>query len=142
VGLRLLRADQGAYYVEDVVRFRGTPAEVERAVLSTATQDGRNMLIGLEQDPGQAGLAEVQSYYRLLEGYNVRAFPASGDKVTRSKPVSAQVEAGNVKLLRGVWNSAFLNELEGFPQGRHDDQVDALSGAFNVLVQCRSILVA
>jgi len=46
------------------------------------------------------------------------------------KPVSAQCEAGNVKLMRGLWNDDFLRVLENFPAGRHDDEVDALSGAY------------
>ena len=45
------------------------------------------------------------------------------------KPVSAQAEAGNVKILRAPWNDDLLRELENFPTGRHDDQCDALSGA-------------
>ena len=48
--------------------------------------------------------------------------------------LSAQAEAGNVKLLRGPWNEAFLDEVSVFPNGSHDDQVDALSGAFDALV--------
>jgi hypothetical protein len=44
--------------------------------------------------------------------------------------VSAQAEAGNVKIVRGLWNDEFLRELENFPAGKHDDCVDALSGAY------------
>ena len=43
------------------------------------------------------------------------------------------MQAGNVKLLRGQWNEAYLSELENFPVGGHDDQVDASSDAFNEL---------
>ena len=32
-----------------------------------------------------------------------------------------------------LWNKAFLDELEAFPKGAHDDQVDGLSGGFNFL---------
>jgi hypothetical protein len=60
----------------------------------------------------------------------VRFASATGDKETRAKPVSAQAEAGNVKLVRGLWNDEFLRVLENFPAGRHDDEVDALSGAY------------
>jgi hypothetical protein len=68
-----------------------------------------------------------------LDGFNVRFATASGDKETRAKPVSAQAEAGNVKLVRGLWNDGFLRVLENFPVGSHDDDVDALSGAHEVL---------
>ena len=57
----------------------------------------------------------------------------TGDKVVRAGPLSAQAEAHNVKLVRANWNRAYLDELDGFPEGRFVDQVDASSGAFNKL---------
>jgi hypothetical protein len=38
-----------------------------------------------------------------------------------------------VKLLRGAWNKDFLDEVELFPLGRHDDAVDAASLALTKL---------
>jgi predicted phage terminase large subunit-like protein len=49
-------------------------------------------------------------------------------------PFAAQWNAGNVKLLRGPWNAAYLDEMTSFPFGTNDDQVDASSGAFSKLV--------
>lgn len=132
VGLRMSKAD-GVYTVEDVVRFRGTPHEVEANILATADLDGKTVMVGIEQDPGQAGKFEASYYVRNLAGYNVRTFRVRHDKVTRAQPVSAQAEAGNVRLVRARWNDALIQELEAFPEGGHDDQVDALSGAFAAL---------
>jgi hypothetical protein len=42
---------------------------------------------------------------------------------------------GNIKLVAGEWNEAFIDELANFPSGHQKDQVDALSGAFARLVQ-------
>jgi len=53
----------------------------------------------------------------------------------RANPVSSQAEAGNVKLVRGKWINDFLDEAELFPYGAHDDQVDAVSGAFEMLTR-------
>jgi predicted phage terminase large subunit-like protein len=55
---------------------------------------------------------------------------STGSKVERANPLSAQAEAGNIKLIQGPWIGAFLDELCAFPEGAHDDQVDATSGAF------------
>jgi predicted phage terminase large subunit-like protein len=134
VGLRMSETKDRIYYVEDVVRFRGTPAKVEETIRRTAQADGQRVRIVLEQDPGQAGVAEADYYLRALAGFVVKAQLASKDKQTRARPVSAQAEAGHVKLVRGPWNEAFLRELENFPEAAHDDQVDALSGAFNALL--------
>lgn len=132
VGLKLGRHESGLFYVMDVVRDRWSPLKVEQAIKNTAVQDGVVTRIGIEQDPGQAGVAEAGNYTRLLAGFPVSVVRASVDKETRAKPVSAQCEAGNVKILRAPWNKAFLEELENFPDGAKDDQVDALSGAFNL----------
>jgi phage terminase large subunit-like protein len=48
-------------------------------------------------------------------------------------PLASQWNAGNVKLLRGDWNAAYLSEIASFPFGTNDDQVDASSGAFGKL---------
>ncbi len=132
-GVRMRRAEDGSFLVEDVVRLRGSPLKVERALLNTATSDGSEVEIGIPQDPGQAGKAQAQRFVRLLAGYRVRLLRERGDKVTRAAPLSAQAEAGNVRLVKGRWNGAFLAELESFPDG-HDDQVDAAAGAFALLV--------
>ncbi|MBI2388653.1 MAG: phage terminase large subunit [Deltaproteobacteria bacterium] len=135
VGVRLARSKDGVYYLEDVVRFRGRPHEVMARIQHTASLDGHAVQVGLEQDPAQAGQFEIAVYMRALSGYSIRKHRPTGDKVTRAKPASAQSEAGNVKLLRGAWNRAFLGELEAFPDGAHDDQVDAFSGGFTVLAE-------
>jgi hypothetical protein len=53
-----------------------------------------------------------------------------GGKETPAKPITAQAEAGSVRTVGDRWNGEFLRELEYFPAGRHDDAVDALSGAY------------
>jgi predicted phage terminase large subunit-like protein len=126
------------FYVEDVVRFRGDPAEVWKTIVQTSQLDrqryGSTYMIGLEQEPGGGGKFEVHSYMSGLAGYNVQAFPPVGNKVARASPLSASSNIGVVKLVNGIWVKAYLDELEAFPQKEvHDDQVDATSGAFSVL---------
>lgn len=135
VGLKLARVRTGAltgkYVIGGVVRMRGSPGEVARTIKMTADMDGRGTMIAMPEDPGAAGKFESDAYSKLLTGFNVRFFRETGDKVTRQNPVSAQAERGNVRLVRGPWNEPFLQVLEAFPEGGHDDDVDALGGAFN-----------
>ena len=128
-GVKLAFFD-GVFCVEHVIQERLDPAGVDRLVLQTAQADGRDVEIGLEQEPGASGKSMAAYMIRLLAGYNVRAIPASGDKVMRAMPWLAQAQAGNVKLLRGAWNSDYLDEVTMFPVGAHDDMVDSTSGAF------------
>jgi predicted phage terminase large subunit-like protein len=134
VGLRLERDAEQRFVVTDIQRLRGTPGEVETAILTTAERDGTMVSIALPQDPGQAGQAQAAYLSRRLAGFVVRCSPETGAKVTRAGPVAAQIEARNLSLVRAPWNRAFLEELRDFPHGRKDDQVDALSRAFMTLV--------
>ena len=121
------------YFVMDVVRLRETPLKVQDAIKRTSSQDSRRCLVGLEQEGGASGIAECEYLKKALELYNVEIVRAEKSKEWRAKPVSAASEQGRVKILRAPWNKAFLSELQGFPLGSHDDQVDALAGAFNIL---------
>lgn len=125
----------GVFYVEHVIHERLDPAGVDRLVLQTAAADGRDVEIGIEQEPGASGKAMAAYMVRLLAGYNVHANTATGDKVTRAMPWLAQAQGGNVKLLRAAWNSDYLDEVTMFPIGAHDDMVDGTSGAFSRIAQ-------
>lgn len=138
-GLLLLRDGNGVYYVAHVERFRATPLKVKQRIRNQAEQDRVRTKIGVEEDPGQAGVSEADDLVRHLTGYIAKKYRPTGDKITRAKPVSAQSEIGNIYLLRGAWNEAFLSELESFGENTikdknvKKDQVDAFSGAFNAL---------
>jgi len=133
-GVRLARSSEGTFQVQDVVRVKGGPEEVVRAIRATAERDGTEVAVGLPQDPGQAGRSQVAFLTARLAGWRVASSPESGAKATRAMPVASQVNAGTVSVLRGAWNAAFLAELEDFPGGACDDQVDALSRAFGMAV--------
>src|SRR5690606_22832080 len=132
VGLRMAYVG-GIFYVEDVRRDRWSPGDVEKNLRATASQDGTGVRIRIPEDPGAAGKADAATKIKLLAGYDVSVVRPTGDKATRAKPASAQAEAGNVKLVRGPWNEAFLDEVCSFPNGQHDDQVDAFADALNEL---------
>lgn len=135
-GLKMYKYPNGTWIVVDLKGMRDTPMNIERLIKNTASQDSSSCPIGLEQDPGSSGVADVDNYVRLLMGYIVRVSKPSKDKITRARAVSAQCEFGNVKVLRAAWNEEFFAELENFGEDGlgHDDIVDVLSGAFNELM--------
>lgn len=131
VGVLLARCQETLRtYVVDVVRFRGDPYEVENAIRATASRDPRGTLVSVPQDPGQAGVAQVRRYAGLLNGFMCKFSLESGDKVVRAGPFAAQVNAGNVVLMRAPWNDAYITELRTFPHALKD-QVDASSRAYS-----------
>ncbi len=121
----------GQVIVKSMVRIRVNEYEVEKTVQQTANNDGGSVHIHMEQEPGSAG-KKVISYFRraVLPGYSFSGEPSSGSKVERAKPFAARAGAGDVKLVAGGWVPEFLDELEGFPDVEHDDQVDACSAGY------------
>jgi predicted phage terminase large subunit-like protein len=121
----------GLFWIVDVVRGRWSAAEVEAVVAQTAQRDGPGTPVQLKQEPGAAGKSVVDHFTRrVLRGFAVHAARDSGSKVLRAQPFAASVEAGNVRLVAGPWNEAFLDEARLFPAGAHDDQVDAAADAW------------
>jgi len=139
VGLLLGMTAQHIYYVLDVRRVRATPQAVQALVKQTAEADGHDVVIRMEQEPGSSGVGAIDYYTRMiLSGWAFKGVRATGPKETRAQPVSSQAEAGNIRIVRGAYVTALLDELEAFPTpGVHDDQVDALSGAFAELSHVR-----
>ena len=86
-------------------------------------------------NPRQAGKSQALHLVRTLSAFTVPPAPESGDKLTRFGPFSSQCRAGNVKIRRGSWNEELFRVLEGFPDLAHDDEVDACSGALEMLNQ-------
>ncbi len=150
VGVDMGETADKRYIIFHVERFRESVHQRDTRMKSIASSDGKVRTIGMEHDPGQAGKAEAAYLAQQFRGFDIRFFPVHKDKITRSRPFSAQAQAGNVYLVEGAWNEAFLLEHENFPPDEtkktnsvdgekdedgagKDDQVDASSGAFNFL---------
>jgi predicted phage terminase large subunit-like protein len=136
-GCKIARDDDGVFYIEDVLRGQWSALARERIIRQTAEIDGAATSIWLEQEPGSGGKESAQSSLRNLAGFRAYAETVTGDKQTRAMPFAAQCEARNVKLVRGDWNAAFLDELTSFPYGSHDDMCDAAGGAFAKLAAAK-----
>jgi predicted phage terminase large subunit-like protein len=127
VGLKGKRISSGTFFITDMIRMRTTPGKVAAAIKNAATQDTRSCYIRIPQDPAQAGKMQAEFIVSLLAGWPLTVERVGGDKVTRAQAAATQAEHGKIKLLRGEWNEAFLNEVCSFPSSTHDDIVDALS---------------
>lgn len=139
-GVKMGRTKGGRYVVMHVEYARKRSHAVHQLVQSVADRDGHQVKIGLAQDPGQAGVDQVNGYVRDLAGYTVWVERETGDKITRADAFSTQWQAGNVDIVRGPWNDWYLSLMDAFPtEGVHDDPVDASSGAFQKLVKGRNI---
>ncbi len=132
--------DDGNVYVLEVTRDRLSPAAVEKLVRSKADRDGRTgVAIWMEQEPGSSGVASIFTYKKLMLGFNFRGDKPSGSKIERARTASAACENGLVYIIRGAKTNAFLNEMEAFPVGAHDDMVDAFSGGIMKIAETANI---
>ena len=123
----------GKFYVVDVVRGQWGPSRRDEIIHATAKKDGSATQVVIEQEPGSAGKAVVEYIKKKLKGYSVKAFKPTGPKEIRAEPFASQCGAGTVTVATADWNYDFIEELCMFPNGTHDDQVDAAAMAFQQL---------
>jgi len=125
------------YYVLDVVRGQWSPSQRNIVIRQTTEQDAATCprySVWVEQEPGSGGKESALNTVSELAGYDVHAETVTGSKIVRATPVAAQVEVGNLKLIKDRegrrWNAAYIDEMCAFPNGKHDDMVDGTSGSF------------
>ncbi len=138
-GGKLGRLADARFIILHMVRGRERTNKRDALIKATAAADGYGTKQNFPQDPGSAGESQVYYMAQQLAGARIESSTESGDKVLRAEGFASQVNAGNVIMLRGEYNTALLDELRFFPDGVNDDQVDALSRAFNALFKGVSI---
>lgn len=132
-GTKIAIAPDRTVYVCDVVRGQWGSGERENIIKQTAEIDGRGVVVYVEQEPGSGGKESAENTVKNLMGFAAYADKVTGGKETRAEPFAAQVEIGNVRLVKGAWNKPYIEELRSFPNGKYKDQADSSSGGFNKL---------
>jgi predicted phage terminase large subunit-like protein len=123
----------GIFYIKDAYEAQLDSSKRDSLMIQVAVTDGDKTRIRIPQDPGQAGKDQAQRLVRMLAGFIVKAVAVSGDKETRADAFASQVNAGNVKMVRGPWNANYIEKMRQFPLGKFDDLVDASADAFTAL---------
>jgi len=134
----LCGTSEGNLYIIDIERFREAPGTTINKLKAAAMRDGRDVMISWEQEKGSAGRFNSSHMSGMLEGFEYRPDPVSGDKVERAKPLAAAAEFGRVFVVEGDWNAAFLAEAGSFPTKKRD-QIDAVDGAYKMLCVTRKV---
>lgn len=128
--------ETGNIYIADLIRMRQEWPDVRKTIISTALAE-TGIEVGVES--AVHGLAAFQELQRepQLTSTALTSIRVDKDKVSRALPIAARAESGKVRLVRGEWIPAFLDEATAFPHGKHDDQIDAVSGGFHMLATPR-----
>lgn len=136
VGLLMAYA-QDLWWVEDIVRGRWESADRRKVQKATAALDyaryGLDVTQWQQREPGSGGKDQEADFMLMMAGYPCATEPARVNKVLHADPFAAQVQAGNVRILRAPWTMSYIDELTAFNSGEFDDQVDTSAGAFNKL---------
>lgn len=137
VCMTLLKDTDGFYYLLDVYRvkieFTKLVKEAVRLERDFCNQYKHSVKMLIEH--GGSGIQLIQA---LKEDYKIRAQEVNpkGDKESRLLNVANLVENGKCKFPDNNphWWQAFEKELLTFPNGKHDDQCDALSQALSTKI--------
>jgi predicted phage terminase large subunit-like protein len=122
--------------IADVRRGKWDTPTVTQMVKETANDDGGDVAVGIEQ--AHFALAVIQDLSRDKEfaRFPLIKIPIAGrDKEQRSRGWRARLGNGEVYLVRGPWNEAYIDECLRFTNQKTDtdDQIDATSVAFEAV---------
>ena len=142
VGVRLARCagDGPGFCIEDAVIGRWEASERNRIMRETALADGPGVTQVVEitgSVNASVRTAELM-FAEVFAGLPWKSVRPTGSKPERADPVASTVNAGNMGFRRGsAWIHEARLEMAAFPEGPHDDFVDALAHAFNELALSR-----
>ncbi len=118
--------DSGLVYVKEVTRGHWGFYEAMQQIKAAAARH-RPRLIAIEQTQYQAAVVQELARTTTLP---VRGVRPDRDKVTRFAPLLTRFEQHQVRLDPAGCPAWLYDELLAFPDGHHDDGVDALSYAW------------
>lgn len=133
-GVKVGFGADGHHYVLDVVRKRAEWEDVLSLLAETAIADGPEVMVGIEEQAYMSRAVQALVNDGRLQHTPIYGYPKTKDKVTNALAVGARLAAGGMHLSAAHWNDAFIDELCSFPRAEHDDQVDALAGAWEMIV--------
>jgi len=118
------------YYLLHLWRGRVEFPELKRVLASLAEQWKANAILVEDKASGQSLIQEL----KLSTALPLIPVKVDSDKQTRAQAVTPLIEAGKVFLPQSAsWVNDFVEEMAYFPNGIHDDVVDATTQALNYL---------
>jgi predicted phage terminase large subunit-like protein len=132
-GVKMGMMADGTIVVADVIVGHMEWPDAIRCIANTAHLDGPLTRQGIEAVGAQIGAVQDLMRDPMLMRFTFEPIQVTRDKLTRALPVVARSEQQKFAVVRAPWNQHFIDELCAFPEGMHDDQVDALSGGMTLL---------
>lgn len=135
-GVKGYITDDGYFVVTDLVHGQfGT--QTKDKIVNTAVRDGVNYAQIIETGIAAAGKLLFQEWEEQLKGYRVIQAKPIKSKVDRATPLQNAIL--DCKVIVNIYDDEkrqeFIDEFETFPNGGHDDIVDATAHLYNYLVE-------
>lgn len=140
------RSTTGKAVLLDQIRGRWEAPDLvtqARAFWLKHLQDGRPMmqkatLRSMYVEDKVSGTGLIQTLRR--EGIPVLPIQRAKDKITRGYDAAPFIESGNVSVPHDApWLSDFMTEMSAFPNGAHDDQLDPMFDAVELVQKLPSV---
>jgi len=123
-------AAENGYYLLHRWRGRVEFPELKRILTSLAGEWKPNAILVEDRASGQSLIQELRNSTVLP----IIPVKVDSDKQTRAQAVTPLIEAGKIFLPESApWVADFVEEMACFPNGLHDDIVDATTQALNYL---------
>jgi predicted phage terminase large subunit-like protein len=134
-GIRIAQLNTGQWVVEDRKGERAGPSVIDALMLQTAHEDGVGTEIGCWVDPGQAGKVDEEHMQKLFAGFAFKGVPARENKRIYAAVWSPYADKGKLDFLQREYLPDLFAQLESFPTGQFADDMDAISGCFQLLLR-------
>jgi predicted phage terminase large subunit-like protein len=128
----VLAMSAGVYYVVDVMRVRCTLRDMSEKFKGLMRDYPYPVRYGCYMGANEKGVLDLLFQADVA----IERMPARHNKFTRSQRTAIAWKSGRIRVRSGAtWANAFVREVEfftGYEHG-HDDQVDALVSAFDLV---------
>lgn len=128
------------FCIADMLHVRAKYPDLRRLIIEQALADGPGVKIGLEDVAAQRAVIDDLAREPRLRRFTIIAQRPTGTKLARAMPWVSRARLGDVKVVNAHWTPDFLAECASFRADGtqpHDDQVDAISGAYSCMANVK-----
>ena len=129
----------GNFYIAHMAKLKKNWFGIKNAIIQYAETEGNR--IGIEAVSGfKTAYEEIKQ--SLLGKTQVKYSVPRENKMIRANSWISKIDNNKVFIAKGIWNADFVDELSLFPDSKHDDQVDAVSLAWEMTYKNKPLLIA
>ena len=140
VGVTLMQDENNFLHVLDLVKFKGDTFVIIEEILNSVEKwslyPDTPLTIGFEDGQIWRAIEPVlkmrMAERNIFPPYEV--LKPLTDKLVRARALQGRMQQGRVMFVESSWLDSLKREMLRFPAGEHDDQVDALAWACNLIV--------